>query len=48
MQRERGWNQSRVESRVVVVQGGGEGRRGGRGRGGIDVIGRIGVGMGRD
>ncbi len=38
MQRERGWHQSRVESRVVVVQGGG------RGRGWwIDVIGHIGV-----
>jgi hypothetical protein len=29
---------------VVVVQGGGEGRRGGRGRGWIDVIEHIGVG----
>ena len=48
MQRECGWNQSRVESRVIVVQGGGEGRRGGRGTGGLDVIGRIRVGMGRD
>ena len=44
MQRERGWHQLRVESRVVVVQGGGEGRRGGRGRGWMDVIGHIGVG----
>ena len=44
MQWEHGWHRSRVEPRVVIVQGGGEGRRGGRGRGWIDVIGRIGVG----